>query len=391
MTIEQIAKWTNQEVEELLFALWENGHNEYQNPKTVLKGVKLRKILRLVNLPNPKSLSKSSYWEMKYGITSNELHSILEKNGYKSNDIKILKSNQIIFLQNHFRINNEPDSSDLVIEADEESAVCEWRIIGHENDRIRRLNTQEVLEVHNYLVVDFKNQDDPIEPSGPRDMNLLESAIMRQHTSMASVYKYPTVEMTGAAILHSLIHNHPFHNGNKRTALVSFLVFLDNNRYVLTCNHDDLFYYIMKISGHKLLDDKKYIDLADREVLKISAWVKRHIREIENGDRPLKYSKLKKILVKYDCSEIIHKNTVKYTRKGSRQGLFRRRRDLTTSFPYGGEGREITAVRIKKIRQDLELTEEFGIDSVSFYEEQNTSINEFVLRYRKILSQLSKL
>jgi death-on-curing family protein len=38
---------------------------------------------------------------------------------------------------------------------------------------------------------------------------------------------YPTTFNKTAALFHSLINNHPFHNGNKRVALVSAQVFLD--------------------------------------------------------------------------------------------------------------------------------------------------------------------
>ena len=44
---------------------------------------------------------------------------------------------------------------------------------------------------------------------------------MRPQTGLGTIDKYPTIEQKAAALLHSLIKNHAFHNGNKRTALVA--------------------------------------------------------------------------------------------------------------------------------------------------------------------------
>src|SRR5258708_1626270 len=74
-----------------------------------------------------------------------------------------------------------------------------------------------VLVIHNQLVRDFAESGDPIDPPGIRDRGeLLESALSRPQTSIGTTLKYPTIEMAAAALLHALVHNHPFHNGNKR-------------------------------------------------------------------------------------------------------------------------------------------------------------------------------
>ncbi len=92
-----------------------------------------------------------------------------------------------------------------------------------------------MLAIHNALVLDFLHQENPIDPPGPRNDDIIASAVFRQHTSIGDVLKYPSVELSAAALLHSLVNNHPFHNGNKRTALVSMLVLLDENELMLTC------------------------------------------------------------------------------------------------------------------------------------------------------------
>jgi death-on-curing family protein len=88
---------------------------------------------------------------------------------------------------------------------------------------------EEVVEVHNHLTRLFEREDDPISPSGVKSSPLLESACSRPHTGLGAHDKYGTTDLKLAALFHSLTKNHPFHNGNKRTALATLLAALSRN------------------------------------------------------------------------------------------------------------------------------------------------------------------
>ena len=64
--------------------------------------------------------------------------------------------------------------------------------------------------------------------SGLRDRAGLESAVFRPQCG----YYANLIEET-AALIESLVNNHPFVDGNKRTAVVCAEVFLDSNGYTL--------------------------------------------------------------------------------------------------------------------------------------------------------------
>jgi Fic/DOC family len=83
------------------------------------------------------------------------------------------------------------------------------------------LSVEEVRKIHDALEREFSQGADPIVPPGVRDQGLLESAVYRAQTSLGDQAKYPTAQMIAAAYLHSIIHNHPFYNGNKRAGLVT--------------------------------------------------------------------------------------------------------------------------------------------------------------------------
>lgn len=96
-----------------------------------------------------------------------------------------------------------------------------------------------VMSVHNELVAVFADEDDPISPPGIRSYDLLVSACARPNVALGSREKYPTVFGKAAALFHSLVKNHAFHNGNKRTALVTLLSTLQRNNYYLNKSVSD--------------------------------------------------------------------------------------------------------------------------------------------------------
>src|SRR5579863_10343234 len=96
---------------------------------------------------------------------------------------------------------------------------------------VTTITSDEVLFIHNRLVEDFAASNDPISPPGIRSIALLESAVGRQHVAIGDILKYPTIHENAASLLYGLTCDHPFHNGNKRTALVSTLVHFDKNRH----------------------------------------------------------------------------------------------------------------------------------------------------------------
>jgi death-on-curing protein len=77
--------------------------------------------------------------------------------------------------------------------------------------------------------------------SGVRDLELLRSALAMPETTFDGEYLHTTVfEMAGAYLFH-IARNHPFVDGNKRTALMCALVFLGLNSERLEVDPDELY------------------------------------------------------------------------------------------------------------------------------------------------------
>ncbi len=62
-----------------------------------------------------------------------------------------------------------------------------------------------------------------------RDMALLEAAVARPAASAFGQDAYPELADKAAALLHSIARNHPFTDGNKRTATVAAIFMLEVN------------------------------------------------------------------------------------------------------------------------------------------------------------------
>ena len=76
---------------------------------------------------------------------------------------------------------------------------------------------------------------------GLRDLNLLRSAVAMPETTFDGEYLHPSVFEMAAAYLFHLARNHPFVDGNKRTALMCALVFLGLNGERLRADSGELY------------------------------------------------------------------------------------------------------------------------------------------------------
>jgi death on curing protein len=66
-----------------------------------------------------------------------------------------------------------------------------------------------------------------------RDFGLLDSAVSRPQASAHGEDAYPTVHEKAATLLYGLARNHPFVDGNKRTAWAATSVFYQINGYLV--------------------------------------------------------------------------------------------------------------------------------------------------------------
>ena len=120
---------------------------------------------------------------------------------------------------------------------------------------MRYLTVEEILEI-NAEVLGVQH--------ALRDRGLLESAVARPGASAFGRDAYPDVISKAAALLQSLILNHAFIDGNKRTAVIATLVFLDLNGYVICWDQREALEFILRLAEHQVDLDEISDFLRDR-------------------------------------------------------------------------------------------------------------------------------
>lgn len=88
-----------------------------------------------------------------------------------------------------------------------------------------------------------------VGPGQLRDLGLLESAVMRPQQALVAGDLYPDLHSKAAALVHSLIGNHPFVDGDKRTAMASALVFHGLNGWRLAPTEAQLIHLALDIAS----------------------------------------------------------------------------------------------------------------------------------------------
>jgi death on curing protein len=89
-----------------------------------------------------------------------------------------------------------------------------------------------------------------------RDRNLLLSAINRPFQTFDGKELYPGPLEKAAALGESLIINHPFVDGNKRTALLAMLALLNEYEQLLAVQEDEMYNFIIAMStGEKRFEE----------------------------------------------------------------------------------------------------------------------------------------
>ncbi len=106
----------------------------------------------------------------------------------------------------------------------------------------RFISIDEVLELHEDQISSFGGT------SGVRDEGLLESALAQPQATFGGQLLHPTISEQAAAYLYHLAMNHPFIDGNKRTAFAVADTFLRLNGWTLNLTDDRAYDLVMQVA-----------------------------------------------------------------------------------------------------------------------------------------------
>lgn len=124
---------------------------------------------------------------------------------------------------------------------------------------MKLLTLEQLLQIH-ALVVDATGGS-----MGLRDIGRLESAIATQTQNVFGEELYPSVIEKTAAIMRSIVADHPFVDGNKRTAMLTGLTLLKTNGIRFVARAGEIEDFAVKIVVAKL------------DVPVVALWLREHI------------------------------------------------------------------------------------------------------------------
>jgi death on curing protein len=125
------------------------------------------------------------------------------------------------------------------------------------------ISYEEAIQIHELLIQKFGGS------AGFRDPEALKSALARPYQTFEEHDLYPTPEAKSAAVLESIISNHPFLDGNKRLGFVLMKLILLEAGLSISVRHDEVYNFIIKVAS------------GEHDIDSITNWIKFHVDQNE--------------------------------------------------------------------------------------------------------------
>lgn len=120
--------------------------------------------------------------------------------------------------------------------------------------------------MHDELASGLFPRAEPVGSDEFRDHGLISSAAARPFQSAGGKFIYKTITEKAAALFHSLVANHPFHNGNKRTAVLAADHFLLANSHMLVMTPAEMYRLAKKVASYRergIAHEKMFAQIVD--------------------------------------------------------------------------------------------------------------------------------
>jgi death-on-curing family protein len=261
----------------------------------------------------------------------------------------------------------------------------------------RTLGISDVLEAHFYIADFFASEGSGLGGVGPHDLNLLHSALYRQHICFGDKCKYSDIFDLAATLLFGLVKDHPFQDANKRTAFLSTIYFLQRSGYTPSVSHKEFEDFLVEVADNKIREKSRFQDFEEKyddpEVQYISWYLRKNSRKIDRRQHIITYRELKKILNRFGFDlKYPNNNHIDVYKFQERKLVFSKKAHLIEKkigvIGFPGMTKEVPRSVLKKARELCHLTEGYGLDSQVFFNEADT-LDLLIAQYREPLKRLA--
>jgi death on curing protein len=110
----------------------------------------------------------------------------------------------------------------------------------------RYLGAEQVLFIHARMI------DETGGEHGIRDLGLVLAAVARPQATFDGDDLYPDIFAKAAALMESLVNNHAFLDGNKRTGIAAVALFLQRNGITLTASNPQVVELTLQVAQSQI-------------------------------------------------------------------------------------------------------------------------------------------
>ena len=114
------------------------------------------------------------------------------------------------------------------------------------------ISTENVIKIHEILIEKFGGA------KGLRDLSLLESALLRPYQTFGGIELHDNEFQKAAAIMESLLINHPFVDGNKRSGFVVMRLVLLESGWDLNVTQEEKYQFVIGIASGEMKFNEIY-------------------------------------------------------------------------------------------------------------------------------------
>ncbi|MFZ4057066.1 MAG: type II toxin-antitoxin system death-on-curing family toxin [Ferruginibacter sp.] len=105
------------------------------------------------------------------------------------------------------------------------------------------IDISDVLSIHKILIEKFGGAE------GVRDYSALSSAIQRPFQTFDNINVYTSIVEKASALIESILINHPFIDGNKRTGYVLLRRYLIQNNLDISATEQEKYEFVISIAS----------------------------------------------------------------------------------------------------------------------------------------------
>lgn len=239
----------------------------------------------------------------------------------------------------------------------------------------------DVLRAH-FLILDFFSQDqqgEGVGGVGPKEIDLLHSAVYRQFVSFGGKDKWNSPLEKCATLMFGIVKDHPFHDANKRTGFLTTLLFLEKIGRIPRIKQREFEDFVVDVADDQLEKYTRYKEFKtasrDPEVHFIADYLKRNTRELDHRNYTVTFHELQQILKRHGFELSSPKGNyidiIEVSHRPRFLGLVGRpirveKRIAQVGFP--GWKRQVTKAALKSVREATGLTAQYGFDSKTFFQ-----------------------